>query len=124
MFGSEKETSLKQTVEQADAQLKNASETALESAVALYHQYTDILSKWNIPFLRDTAEGITEESVLKVLVIGNGHSLDATKLLYEVFRAEAPRQHMVLGVLYGYDNSDAESTKKELYKQVQTLAEK
>jgi len=100
VFGSEKETSLKQTVEQADAQLKNASETALESAVDLYHQYTDILSKWNIPFLRDTAEGITEESVLKVLVIGNGHSLDATKLLYEVFRTEAPRQHMVLGVLY------------------------
>ena len=31
---------------------------------------------------------------------------------------------MVLGVLYGYDNSDAESTKKELYKQVQALAEK
>ena len=31
---------------------------------------------------------------------------------------------MVLGALYGYDNSDAESTKKELYKQVQALAEK
>ena len=31
---------------------------------------------------------------------------------------------MVLGTLYGYDNSDAESTKKELYKQVQALAEK
>ena len=30
---------------------------------------------------------------------------------------------MVLGALYGYDNSDAESTKKELYKQVQALAE-
>ena len=30
---------------------------------------------------------------------------------------------MVLGHLYGYDNSDAESTKKELYKQVQALAE-
>ena len=31
---------------------------------------------------------------------------------------------MVLGALYGYDNSDAESTKKELYKQVQAMAEK
>ena len=30
---------------------------------------------------------------------------------------------MVLGVLYGYDNSDADSKKKELYKQVQALAE-
>ena len=31
--------------------------------------------------------------------------------------------YMVLGALYGYDNSDADSHKKELYKQVQALAE-
>ena len=31
---------------------------------------------------------------------------------------------MVLGNLYGYDNSDADSTKKELYHQVQEMAEK
>ena len=31
---------------------------------------------------------------------------------------------MVLGALYGYDNSDADSKKKELYHQVQELAEK
>ena len=31
---------------------------------------------------------------------------------------------IVLGQLYGYDNSDADSHKKELYKQVQALAEK
>ena len=30
---------------------------------------------------------------------------------------------MVLGSLYGYDNSDADSKKKELYRQVQALAE-
>ena len=30
---------------------------------------------------------------------------------------------MVLGSLYGYDNSDADGKKKELYKQVQDLAE-
>jgi len=32
--------------------------------------------------------------------------------------------YMVLGLLYGYENSDADSKKKELYKQVQQLAEK
>ena len=31
---------------------------------------------------------------------------------------------MVLGALYGYDNSDADDKKKALYKQVQELAEK
>lgn len=30
---------------------------------------------------------------------------------------------MVLGTLYGYDNADADSKKKELYHQVQALAE-
>ena len=30
---------------------------------------------------------------------------------------------MVLGTLYGYDNADADSKKKELYQQVQALAE-
>ena len=32
--------------------------------------------------------------------------------------------YMVLGLLYGYDSSDADSKKKELYRQVQELAEK
>ena len=32
--------------------------------------------------------------------------------------------YMVLGQLYGYDNSDADEKKKELYHQVQQLAEK
>jgi len=31
--------------------------------------------------------------------------------------------YMVLGLLYGYDNSDEDGKKKELYKQVQQLAE-
>ena len=32
--------------------------------------------------------------------------------------------YMVLGALYGYDNSDDDAKKKDLYKQVQALAEK
>ena len=32
--------------------------------------------------------------------------------------------YMVLGALYGYDNSDADSKKKEIYIEVQELAEK
>ena len=31
--------------------------------------------------------------------------------------------YMVLGALYGYDNSDDDAKKKDLYKQVQALAE-
>ena len=41
-----------------------------------------------------------EQEVLKILTIGNSHSLDATRMLYEVFQKEAPEQKVVLGVLY------------------------
>lgn len=41
-----------------------------------------------------------EQAVLKVLTIGNSHSLDATRMLFEVFQKEAPEQKVVIGVLY------------------------
>ena len=41
-----------------------------------------------------------EQEILKVLTIGNSHSLDATRMLFEVFQKEAPEQKLVLGTLY------------------------
>ena len=41
-----------------------------------------------------------EQAILKVLTIGNSHSLDSTRLLYEIFKLEAPEQKVVLGVMY------------------------
>ena len=41
-----------------------------------------------------------EQEVLKFLCIGNSHGLDATNILYEVFRAEAPEKKVVLGAMY------------------------
>ncbi len=41
-----------------------------------------------------------EQEVLKVLVIGNSHSNDAFWQLYEVFKAQAPEQKVVIGILY------------------------
>lgn len=41
-----------------------------------------------------------EQEILKVLCIGNSHGLDATNILYEVFRAEAPEKEVVIGAMY------------------------
>ncbi|MBR7122177.1 MAG: DUF4886 domain-containing protein [Oscillospiraceae bacterium] len=41
-----------------------------------------------------------EQAVLKILTIGNSHSIDATWMLGSVFEAEAPDQKLVLGTLY------------------------
>lgn len=45
-------------------------------------------------------QSAAEQEVLKLLVIGNSHSNDAFWQLYEVFKAQAPEQKVVVGVLY------------------------
>ena len=40
------------------------------------------------------------DKVLKILVVGNSHGLDATTLLYEVFKKEVPKQKVIIGALY------------------------
>lgn len=37
---------------------------------------------------------------MKIFTIGNSHSYDATQLLYEVFKAQAPEQDIVVGTMY------------------------
>ena len=41
-----------------------------------------------------------EAAVLKILTIGNSHSVDANQMLYEVFRSEMPKQELVIAHLY------------------------
>jgi len=37
---------------------------------------------------------------MKIFTIGNSHSYDATQLLYEVYKAQAPEQEIVVGTMY------------------------
>lgn len=52
------------------------------------------------PTVPEATQSPEEEKVLKLLVIGNSHSNDAFWQLYEVFKAQAPDQEVVIGVLY------------------------
>ena len=40
------------------------------------------------------------DSVIKILMIGNSHGIDATKQLGEVFKTAAPGQKFIIGALY------------------------
>jgi len=42
----------------------------------------------------------TDDGVLRIFTIGNSHTNDCNQLLYEVFRAEAPQQQVMIGYLY------------------------
>ena len=48
----------------------------------------------------EATQSEAEAKVLKLLVIGNSHSNDAFWQLYEVFKAQAPEQEVVVGILY------------------------
>ena len=41
-----------------------------------------------------------KDGVLKILTVGNSHGLDATRMLYDVFKEQAPDQKIILGNLY------------------------
>lgn len=41
-----------------------------------------------------------EAAILRVLVIGNSHTIDATSMLAEVFAAEMPKQKIMIGSMY------------------------
>ena len=60
-------------------------------------QPNDAAQETTVPAATQSPE---EQEVLKFLCIGNSHGLDATNILYEVFRAEAPEKKVVLGAMY------------------------
>lgn len=48
----------------------------------------------------EATQSAEEAAVLKVLTIGNSHTVDANHMLYEVFKAENPDQEVVIYHLY------------------------
>ena len=98
VFGETVTRTLKQQLEDVDSLWDTLSGKQRQSVLGMYNTYTAVMDGWNIPNIKKAA-GDLEDSVLKVLVIGNGHSMDAAELLYDVFQAENPSQSVVLGVL-------------------------
>ena len=74
--------------------------------MAMYDQYKSTMGSWTIANISGSAQKAAEaaeDKVLKVLVIGNSHGLDATNLLYEVFHHEgipAEYDNVILGAIY------------------------
>lgn len=104
VFGAGYSPNLKQVVESADALYSNSSvsdavkENIMKNLLQMYNAYSSVMKSWNLPNLKNTNKN---DGALKVLVIGNSHGLDATNLLYEVFKdQDYTEQNLVLGALY------------------------
>lgn len=104
VFGAGYSPNLKQVVESADALYSNSSvsdavkENIMKNLLQMYNAYSSVMKSWNLPNLKNTNKN---DGALKVLVIGNSHGLDATNLLYEVFKdQDYTEKNLVLGALY------------------------
>ena len=103
IFGKTEHRSLQEQIELAVEKLWDTSSDSTKTAlIEMYEAYPDVIKVWNVPKLKDAIQ-VKEDKALKVLVLGNSHSLDSVNLLYEVFKAEglpAGYDDLVLGVMY------------------------
>jgi len=112
LMGAAVSRSLAQQLEDIDTMVSGLSETQTEVVTNLYQAFETVLGGLELPGIRQAVQ-TQEEGTLKILILGNSHSLDATHLLYEVFHTEAPEQKLVLGALY-YSGCTIQQHKKFL----------
>lgn len=99
LFGVTRQRSMKEQVVKTNAEFSTLSKTQKTDLMTMYNNFPRILGAWE---LDDLKSYITdhEKNTLKIMVVGNSHSVDALQLLYEVFRDQAPDQPVVLGIMY------------------------
>ena len=99
LFGCCRSISLKDILEQASAGFASLSVTQRDGLLRLYNTFADTFDRLGLNDIKDAAIKYEEET-LKIIVIGNSHSIDALNLLYKVFKDQNPEQNIVLGVMY------------------------
>lgn len=99
LFGCCRTVSLREVLEKANADFANLSGLQRDGLLRLYNAFPAAFDRLGLSDLKDTAENY-EENTLKVIVLGNSHSVDAFRLLDKVFKDQNPDQNIVLGVMY------------------------
>lgn len=105
VLGVTRQRSLQDQMEGLDAKLwgslsqgeKNEILKAYESTA-----YNQVMTEWEIPNIKDPKQeqAFEEQEILRILGVGNSHTVDATTLLYEVFAKEMPEQKVMIGNMY------------------------
>ena len=99
LFGCCRTVSLREVLEKASTDFANLSGLQRDGLLRLYNTFPAAFDRLGLSDLKDTAENY-EEDTLKIIVIGNSHSVDAFRLLDKVFKDQDPEQNIVLGVMY------------------------
>ena len=92
VLGAIRERSLQEQVEKTDEIWEDLNAAQRKSVLKMYKLPTmrSVVDSWNVSNLTDPAKAQADEEkkVLRVLSIGNSHTDDANKFLYNVFQAE------------------------------------
>ena len=121
VLGSVRRRSFQEQLEGIDTKWDDLTDVQRKGVLKMYKLPTvkSVVDKWNTPNLKNPAksQADTEKDVLRILAIGNSHTVDATNLLCKVFAAQMPDQKVMIGNMYysgcavsqhlGFEASDA-----------------
>ena len=92
VLGELRERSFQQQLELIDTKWDELTHAQRKGVLKMYKQPTikSVVEKWNVSNLMnpEKAQDDTEKDTLRILAIGNSHTVDATNLLYKVFEAQ------------------------------------
>ncbi len=99
LFGCCRTVTLLEVLEKASKNFTNLSATQRDGLLRLYNTFSTTFDNLKLDGLKDAAANY-EADTLKIIVLGNSHSVDAFRFLYDVFKDQMPEQNLVLGVMY------------------------
>ena len=99
VFGTCESRSLRDQTEAIDYGFAELTDSQKNAAVEMFRSFKSVIKNWDVSALPEAYQA-DEDATIKLLMIGNSHGMDATRLLYEVFKAENPDQKVVIGCMY------------------------
>ena len=102
IMGVTRQRSLRQQVECVDTEWNQLSQSQRNGLLRAFKPagYARVLNDWTVPNMKNPTQTDEEQDILRVLAIGNSHTVDATAMLAEVFAAEMPQQKVMIGNMY------------------------
>lgn len=107
VFGEVVERTLQQQLEAIDEIWDTLNCNQTTAVLEMYNDYTAVMDAWELPNIKKAAQHYND-GVIKVMFIGNEHSMDTVQFLGDVFKAENPTQNIVIGVLSAKNASMAD----------------
>lgn len=112
ILGVTRQRSLQEQVEGISQKWEQLTQEQRTGMLKMYKTaaFNRVMKTWDVANLKnpELAQTPDEQKILRVLAIGNSHTVDATNLLYKVFQAEMPEQEVMVANMY-YSGCSVES---------------